>query len=318
MAKYTRQHWVPQSYLRRFSPDGDHVWMLDRPTGRIAFPNVADVARSKFFNDSFLRDESGQVIPDVPESYVEELFGKWETALAEITQVAQRVADGGGAGLEERQTMAICVALQLTRTQAFRKRFTEGVIKSIEEDANNYLAENCPDLADKYRATFSFPENWHAAMHHHYIWESGDIPAIANDLFFYIWRIGVNTSRMSICTSDTPVISFIHDVVAPPTPSQRTSSGDDIVRHIITGGRPLYGIEIIFPLTPKVLLLMYHPGYFAPMQQLQGKRTGLDRSKVLHYNSLQLLNCDRQIYSYDDDFDELRTHAATYAEIEVE
>ena len=318
MAEYRRQHWVPQSYLKRFSPDQAHIWLLDKPTGRIAYASIRDVAQRKYFNDGFLRDERGALTAEIPEGWVEQQFGKWETALSDMTRVALRVAQGGGADLDERRTMAICVAVQLTRTAAFRKRLASGVLGSLEADANAFLAEKMPEFAKEFRATLSFPPEWSAALHHRYVWESGDIPLIAVDLFHYIWRIGVNVTATPLCTSDTPVVNFVHDPFARDLSHAAGNGEDDIVRRIVVGDRPIYGVEIIFPLTPKVALLMYHPAYFTKMHSVQGRRMLLRESQVLHYNSLQLLECDRQLFSVVDNFDAIRAHAAKYEEAEID
>jgi hypothetical protein len=316
MARYARQHWVPQSYLRRFSYNGSHVWVFDKPTGGWFRNNVKDVARARFFNDSFLRDDTGKITPEVPEGWVEDRYGEWEKNLGAMTDVALRVANGGGASLEERATMAACVALQLTRTPAFRQRFTSGLIASLEEDANAYMAEMRPDLAAEFRATLSFPPEWYAAVHHQFIWTSGEVPAIAEDLYRYIWRIGVNVSAMPLCTSDTPVVQFIHDAIMPKAEAPAGDDADDIVRRVFVGDRPFTGIEVVFPLTPHVALLMYHPVHFAWMYPAQGHILRLSHARVLHYNALQLLDCERQVYSRENVFEEVSHLAATYVPID--
>lgn len=315
MANYKRQHWAPQSYLRRFSPDDAHIWVLDKPTDRMALASIRDVAQGKFFNDGFLRDEQGRLEAGIPEGLFEEEFGKWESALGEMTQVALRVAAGGGADLEARRTMATCVAVQLTRTPAFRKRLAEGITGVLEDDANVYLAERMPDAAAKVKATLKFPPEWAAGLHSYFVWRSGQIPEIATDLFYYIWRVGVNRSSVPLCTSDTPVLGYVHDAAEGAVAPQPEERKHDVVRKVLVGDRPMRGIELIFPLTPEITLLMYHPTYFAHMQNAQGRPLALSRADVLHYNALQLLHSERQLYSRDKDFSIVREHAATYTEI---
>ena len=215
MAHYERQHWAPHSYLRRFSPDDAHVWMLDKPTGTVAFPNIRDVARDKFFNDGFLRDERGVLPPDVPDGLIEGEFGRWESALAQMTRVALRVASGGGADLDDRQTMSICVALQLTRTPAFRKRLADSVIAVLEDEANTHLAKRMPEAAARFRAKLKVSPSWESALHSDFVWQSGQVVEIAADLYHYIWCVGVNRSSLPLCTSDTPVVGYVHDALSP-------------------------------------------------------------------------------------------------------
>lgn len=318
MAEFERQHWVPQSYLRRFSPDGKHVWMFDKPTSRTAFPNVRDVGQGKFFNDGFLRDGERRLPPEIPEGYLEHLFGKWETALTAATAAALRVAEGGGANEDERQAMATCVAVQMTRTPAFRKRLSEEIAGVLEDEANAFQAKEKPDLASKFRAKLDFSAKWAAALQYDFIWSSGQVPAIAVDLFFYIWRIGVNQTDLPLITSDTPVSTFLHDALREVVREEETESEKDIVRRTIVGNRSLYGLEIIYPVTSEVVLLMYHPVYFKRLWPLQGRRFALTREAVLHYNTLQFLDSERQVFARADIFGAVRDHASGYTERIVE
>jgi hypothetical protein len=314
MVNYKRQHWVPQSYLRRFSPDGAHVWMLDKPTGRIACPNILDVARGKFFNDGFLRDERGALPPDVPEEAIEQQYGTWEEALSRATDSALRVAAGGGASLEERTEMAICVAVQLTRTPAFRAYLSMGVIAALEDDANRCLEETRPDLAEKLRVTLTFPPEWSAALQHEVVWSSGYVPKMAVDLSYYIWRIGVNQTELPLCTSDAPVIGFVHEAFQQGERTKLLEDDSDIILRVLVGAQHVHGLEVVFPITPEVVLLMYHPKYFEAMRRVQGKRKLLSIREVLHYNALQYLQAQRQVFSPSDIFATIQNHAARYTE----
>ena len=100
----------------------------------------------------------------------------------------------------------------------------------------------------------------------------------------------------------------------PPRTPEREH---DVVRRILVGDRPIRGIEVVYPLTPEVALLMYHPSYFAHMQRLQGRAMPMSKREVLHYNALELLHCKRQLYSRTNIFECVREHAAAYKEVVV-
>lgn len=304
----------PAKLPTTLSPNGKHVWVLDKPTGNVRRSNVENVAQGKFFNDGFLRDGERRLPPEIPDGHVEHQFGKWETALTAASAAALRVAEGGGATEDERQAMATCLAVQMTRTPAFRKRLSEGTAGVLEDEANAYLAEKEPAFASKFRAKLSFSAKWAAALQYDFIWSSGQVPAIAMDLFFYIWRIGVNHTDIPLCTSDTPVSTCLHDTLREVVKEEETESEEDIVRRTIVGNRSLYGLELIFPVTSEVVLLMYHPVYFKHLWPLQGRRFALTREAVLHYNALQFLDSERQVFAPADIFDTVRDHASGYTE----
>ncbi|MBB4634788.1 hypothetical protein FHS01_000798 [Longimicrobium terrae] len=291
--------------------------MFDKPTGRVAFPNVRDVCQAKFYNDGFLRDQQGTLPDDVSPDTFERQFGTWEDAFNEVINAALRVADGKGASLEERQTMAICVAIQLARTPQFRQQISERIGELLIEDATIFLEKKNPGITKDLQLDLTLPPEWVGALHQQFLWQSGEIPEIATDLFYYIWRIGVNVADLPLCTSDHPVMGFVHDVLSNSSPSREMTGNGGILKNLLLGRTSMYGLEIIYPLSPRVALLMYHPDYFHAMHDVQGRRKALHRNDVLHYNALQLLNADRQVYSCENNFEIIRAHASTYAEADT-
>lgn len=287
MGNYARQHWVPQSYLRRFSPDGTHIWMFDKPTQRTAFPSIRDVAQGKYFYDGFLRDNLGVLPGDVPEGTIEREFQRWEAALTDMTEVASRIAAGGGAGLDERKTMSICVALQLLRTPILRSHLKDGAATFLEEDANAFLAREKPESATKYKVQIAIPDSWSGALHFEVIWSGDHVVRVATDIFHYIWHIGVAPSAIHLCTSDAPVTPFVHDTHQFRTTTSSRSPYHDVIRQVLVGGVSTRGVELAYPLTPELALLMYHPEYFAHLQPTQGKARRLTEDEASHYNALQ-------------------------------
>lgn len=322
MAEYEKQHYVPQSYLRRFSPDRKHVHVLDKPTGTVEFWKIEGLAQRRYFDEAFLRDETGSYPPGVAPGVLERELGRWETALSEMTKVTQRVADGGGASLEERHTMSICMAVQLTRTRTFRQLLVQGVTGSLEEEMNEYLRQVAPDVAKHVRGTLTFREQGHSALHTDFLWRSGWIPRIATDIFHYIWRVGITLPFIPLCTSDSPVVVAMHDheyVRGTGTGSVDRDEGPDdwrdAVRRILGILDAPPAIELVFPLTPTLALLAYHPVHFAEMYPLQGKRKILHPAEVLHYNALQVLYAERQAYSERNIFPLVTSLAAHYRQV---
>jgi uncharacterized protein DUF4238 len=46
-----RQHYVPQSYLRRFADENDRIWTFDKVTKKSFLSNVSGVACRPYFYD---------------------------------------------------------------------------------------------------------------------------------------------------------------------------------------------------------------------------------------------------------------------------
>jgi hypothetical protein len=49
--KVLNQHYVPQTYLKRFTYDGEHLWALDKVAGKSFRAHVRNVASQRLFYD---------------------------------------------------------------------------------------------------------------------------------------------------------------------------------------------------------------------------------------------------------------------------
>jgi hypothetical protein len=104
---------------------------------------------------------------------------------------------------------------------------------------------------------------------------------LAEILLNHIWLIGVNSTDQLFFTSDNPV------VMAP---------------HLESSGYSSEGIEVVFPINSKLILIMLEKKYFRHKLNLERTLVPLTREYVLDYNRLQVLQSSRFIYSQSDDF----------------
>lgn len=222
-SRYLREHPVPRSYLRRFSPNGTHVYVYDKATGQVALVATSNIAQAA-----------------VPECAVELQLEKWEGELSDVTDTALRVAAGGAADPEVRRSMSICVAVQLTRSRATGERPAAG---------------------------------------------GGGIPELAADLYHFVWQIGINGTDTPLVTSDSPVV--------------RCNDDSD---------------QLVYPLTPAVALMMYHPRCFEGMPPGKDRARHLSLMEVERCNALQLLGCRSQAYSRKNIFWSMRDAASAWRE----
>lgn len=308
MAKYRRQHYVPQSYLRRFSEDGWRVNVYDKVLRKSFASNTRDVAQAPYFNDSFLRDDDQRMPDGVAEDLIERGLGKWEVALGEMTEVARSVAEGGGADLDQRATMSICVAIQLVRIPEWRKHLVELSTEYLEADASSYVEERMPGFTDRFRVNIGLTPQQQSWLHAHFLWSTDAVVQIATDLFHYIWRIGVNPTGSPLYTSDRAVVATLYEGDPPPMPDgtvppeAASYGGSDVVRGMLFGAAAPPSVEVTFPLAPDLALMMYHPAYFAAFQPVQGRPKLLSDHDVWRLNALQAVQSERQIYSISPDF----------------
>lgn len=102
----------------------------------------------------------------------------------------------------------------------------------------------------------------------------------------HIWIIGINKTRQSFYTSDNPVVRRPH--LNHPA---RSFTGFDS-----------QGIEIAFPLSSRCIILMFEKTFFKHFIGLDCKSIPLLKEHVIEYNSLQVIQCNRQIYCMSNDF----------------
>lgn len=50
MADYKKRHYVPQSYLRRFTQDEEHLFVFDKISKQVRPAHVKDIAEQRYFN----------------------------------------------------------------------------------------------------------------------------------------------------------------------------------------------------------------------------------------------------------------------------
>lgn len=297
------QHFVPRSYLRRFSPDGHRIHVHDKVLKKSFISNTRDVAHASFFNDLFLRDDDGRIVEGVSEDLIEREFGRWENALTEMTRVARTVAEGGGADLDQRVTMSLCVAVQLVRTPEWRRHLVQLSTEYLEADASKYVEERMPGITKELRVTIGLTPRQQAWLHAQFLWSGEAVTQIATDLYRYIWRIGVNRTGSPLYTSDRAVVATLfepEDGSAMPVPE--TQGDEDVVRRMLFGANAPQSVEVTFPLAPDLALLMYHPVFFASYQPRQGRPMLLTGEEVWRLNALQAVQCERQVYSSTPDF----------------
>jgi hypothetical protein len=140
------------------------------------------------------------------------------------------------------------------------------------------------------------------------IWQTKLIPRIATELYQYLWVVAKNPTRIPFFTSDAPVAGFSHATgQAPyfPTPRPYSDNPDElsVVKRLFVEDSMKGEVEIIFPLSPALALMMFHPSDFEKeLGHKQGKVLVLGLESVMLRNALIAGTALRQVLSLDDDF----------------
>jgi hypothetical protein len=307
MPSYKNQHFVPQSYLRRFSSDnsGRRLYVYDKVLGRsLGLVGIRRVASKPFLYDIPLNAIKPGFSMD---PHLEEKgLGVLERQLNEAIEIGIKVANGASADLDQRRMMSLSIAVQLVRTPAYRRLLVEGMDRLTEAALDGVLELVRPEVALKVRAQAKHDDQAAALLHAEFMWNPDFICKIAAILYHRIWVVGLNNTTIPLYTSDTPVVLQAHtereSFEPEPSKGPAFSKAIDLVlesRLPTIGER---GVELVFPLNPNCALIVLENEHFKDVEKNQGKRYSLQPSDIIRLNSLQVIRSTRQVYSSTNEF----------------
>lgn len=278
MERTKRQHYVSQAYLRRFTDETGKLHVYDKVGRKTFSTGTLNVAQERCFYD---------LAPDVIESPEEEQMierelanvdGVFDQQIEWILREMQLRRNKKVIFKRDKFAIAEGIAIQILRTKSFRKTYVELMEKNLKGIAALVVPEVPTDSYD-----IKFKEEY-ASLHQAglFMFNEETRKALTVALSIHTWRLGLNATLKPFWTSDTPVVKKSH------------------FNHPIYGGVSWAspGVEVAFPLTPKVILIMNEAVYFKELRNYDGKVITIDDERTVdYYNSLQVEQSDRQIYA---------------------
>ena len=293
MPRVKNQHYVPQFYLKGFSADGKNVFVFDAK--KMFKTGVANIGNEQLFYE-LPPGPSGSDDSQVFEKAFSVLEAGYSNAVQELLSEVELRGRFTPGPSERNLGVAHFLAMQFCRTREFRDthaRMLEqlgNVIANKHEFARQHMAaqgeviEVEPPLKARHRRDGTSPacgfhlqrllcRTSHAGASRH------------------IWLIAQDDTSQPLFTSDAPVIRYPH------------------VSHPLYGGSGLAsrGVEILFPLSSRYVLVLRERSYFATLGgATDGTLLRLRLESVAFYNGFQICESYRQIYSSEDRFDQVR------------
>ena len=304
-----RQHVVPQMLLRQFSIKGrkePKVYFYDKVTDKIAEAAIDEVASSKYFYDQEV---------DGVHYTIEPGLSNFEAAVGPVVQKIVDTKSVGKLSDQEKETLADYVIKQLVRTKKSVKRVASmlmGLEKKLKESGFN--------LSEAFDDYVPISEETVRKLHIDQLREGALSPSF---LLEKAWMLLETTEDDPFFTSDHPIVR--QNFVARRERWPRGSRGI---------GSPY--VEIYFPLSPTLCLSFVALDHMATIRDqyqqmlmlerkaperafelvgikifieefLEAFRTGdarcVNSEAVRNMNSLQCLECDRQVFSATLSFD---------------
>ncbi|MFH1690257.1 MAG: DUF4238 domain-containing protein [Candidatus Eisenbacteria bacterium] len=271
----TRQHYVPQFLLRRFSREvtkngltSDRLAVLDLREDRLFEASVNDVACSNRFYEAAVGEDMVLTI----DPGLAQLESMAAPAIARLL----KSQDTRSLTPEERSAISLFVVVQGVRSPATRRS-----VEAMPDLVRKKLEESGP-IAQSLRDQMSTAGEDGAHMHLRIMARISEFwPVLAERT----WRLHVVPDRSRFCSSDSPAIRF-NQVDAGPYGNL---------------GLLCRGLVLQLALSTRVVLAIIDSGVY---EVSEGEVVNLTRENLLWYNSVLAFHADRFLYALNpDDFD---------------
>ena len=303
------EHYVPRRYLSHFANE-KRFFVFDKEKEQIRPGSIEDYASERYFYDidfEALKADKMQQDPDfvfepeiekimkeVDEQHIEKWFGEnVETWLFDpIDTIISTFVMSNPAKLNVTEViseknldyLSLYISLQIIRSKEFRNYIIE-----MNERVPVLLAKKMA-LQKKDYEQLEFLENikmkvknknYEKLLHAQILMNEEVSYKVAEMLRSKIWVIGYNTSDVDLITSDNPVVRY-----------------GRLGKH----GLNSKGIEIMFPITPKLIICIRDPEYFWFDADVHKHFQKLAKDEIEYYNSFQVLQSYRYVFGKKKEF----------------
>lgn len=267
MSKAKKQHFVPQFYLKNFTDSNHRIYAFDLVNGKSFSTSTWNIAHQDNYYDNESLDQFTGV-----EQVVEKALSGSESRAAEVLRkliTLLKANDLNSFTKSDYVELADHILTQHKRTPEHRILTTQRLEKERQLRSKGASDEVIKELAleaEKYDPQF---QQIYGLLSSQVL---RDIEGLC-DQYWVFWS---NKTRGNFYTSDHPVVG-----------------------NIDTEER----FEIYFPITPKFSLSIRVKDHF-PHDVLMHQKINevLDPEYIEYYNKVILINCSRQVYSEEDDF----------------
>jgi len=307
MGNQKQQHYVPKCYLKNFSAADEKIFAFDKMKQKSFQTTPQYIAKESYFYDfpcTSLKDKK----------FMENLLCKLEASQDKLIRHLQKKVAGikklkyqtafnvNVLTNDQKIELSVLVAIQFLRTRLLRnfyadvRKKSEGLKASLETDVYTMLDKLQAETEIEFEeSTKSDLANFTLQLYDSATKIGGDAEPVlhgdfmlnhydefAKKLRSFIWMIGVNDSDTPIYTSDHPVVRFPH------------SSSNGLFSE---------GMEIVFPIDRKLILIMLEPNYFQNFAHRDCKLMQLNPDEIVQFNTLQVAECCRFVFCSHDSFD---------------
>lgn len=156
-----RHHYVPRTYLKRWSSDGRRVWSLDTVSGRL---------RELSVNDVCVEEDFYRVVGSDGEAHnrVEAMFGVVDAELRRIQALFDTLTDPDELEFDDLIGLGVTVAIQRMRTAQQRRLLLQRDAWFVAQNPHEFTSIADPERP--YRVAGIHTEHLYKSM-----WEAADV-----------------------------------------------------------------------------------------------------------------------------------------------
>lgn len=297
MSRVKNQHFVPQSYLKRFSIN-EQLFVYDKVINKPPYKtNIRNVAAESYFYDipedifNQTKDQFPQEYQDI--QFIEKEFSKLEQEFNSLLNnlctkylLTTKPHFKNALSSEDRQNISIHLIMQHLRTRDSRRQIAE-IKKTVLQMLLDMDLYN-EDKNYKPGEYFVDPNPAHAVIDQlTFIFNPEKLIQFSSVLNSHIWFVGVNQTEQPFYTSDTPMVKRAH-------------MPEDIMSYSGLGPK---GIELAFPISDKLIITLCERNYHKGIEPVENLFFPIyDHEVIKYYNSLQIVGCERQVFCSQNKF----------------
>lgn len=333
MADTKKEHYVPRCYLENFEDDNKRIKVYDKTIMQERSQLKSEIAAENYFYDIDFEKMMEKIEPDKHQAIINDIkkitgiddwdsikstimktkyiekdfFGKIEGEYSTLLKdIIKKSYNGNKWVIEnchpfsenDKILLALLLSVQIIRTRAYRDIIKQTIEKGYQALINKQLTRNensSPNETFQVMADDSFIKLQHSSM----LLNDEIILNIAETLMNHIWVMYVNKTDCPFYTSDNPVVTIAHK--------------HDKYRSY--NGLASEGVEVVFPVSPNLLISMYEKTYHSKYVKDRTFIPIYDKICVDYYNSAQVSNSFRCVFSQKENFELAKIMCKKHPEI---
>ena len=321
MADTKKEHYVPRCYLEHFEGTDGRIKVFDKRLiqernqlkEEIAFENYfydikfdeiikkIDSGKHQAMQDDIMRltgvnnwDEIKKRLMDskyIEKDFLSKIEGEYGNLLKAIIAKSYNgndwvIKNCRPFSPDEKAYLSFFIAIQAIRTKTYREMIKQTIEKGykalIYKQLNN---SEYPIPEDSFSIKVS--DDFVKLQHAQTLLDEDVSVDLAETFLDHIWVMYVNKTTLPFYTSDNPVLTIPHKKD----------------KHRSYSGFASEGIEIVFPVTPNLLIAMYDKNIYSKYYKDLSFIALTNTDKIKYFNRVQVERSFRCIFSSTNDFE---------------